>query len=112
MGRSIGWRQDIEELLLSQGFVDFRTEVIKLPITERPTFHGVKSRTLSAWYTAGLLTSLEALSLRPLTQNLGWPVAGVREFNDGLGRMLEETMDVHLHNNLHIVTARRPHVQD
>lgn len=99
-GRSIGWRQDIKQLLLSQGFVDIQTEVIRLPITERPSYHDLKTRNLSVFYTWGLSLSLEAFSLAPFTENLGWSAARVREFIEKLRSILQDTTDEHLYNNM------------
>lgn len=44
--------------------------------------------------------SLEAFSLGPLTQDLGWPVAKARELIDGLGKTLQEMSDENLYNNM------------
>ena len=52
-------------------------EVIKLEVTARVPPHGPMIRKLAHWYTVGLVMSLEALTMGPLTQSLGWSVAEV-----------------------------------
>lgn len=102
MGRPIAWRRDIKQLLLAQGFVDVRTEVIKLPITIRPASCSREVQALSEYYTKGLIMSLEALSMRPYTQAIGWTPGAVRIFVESLVRFLQEAMDVNLYNNLSV----------
>lgn len=75
-------------------------EVIRIPITPRRDWHSQRNQILSQFYTIGLILGLEALSLRPLIQNLGGSAADVRQFIDGLLYNLRETADANLFNNL------------
>lgn len=87
-GRSIGWRHDTLHMLRSQGFIDIRTEVIRLPITSRPSSCHAKTQALSEFYTEALIASLEPLALGSLTQSLGWPALSVRQFADVVQKTL------------------------
>lgn len=99
-GRSIGWRHDTEQMLRSQGFIEIRTEVIRLPITARPSSYGTRSQNLSELYTAALIASLEPLALGPLTQTLGWSAASARQFTHAVQKNLRQINDVHLYNDM------------
>lgn len=99
-GRSIGWRYDTLHMLRSAGFVEIKTEVIRLPITSRPSSWDAKTQALSEFYTEALIASLEPIALGPLTQSLGWPALNVRQFADVVHKTLLKIYDLHLYNNM------------
>ncbi|MCJ1345371.1 hypothetical protein MMC31_003578 [Peltigera leucophlebia] len=99
-GRSIGWREDYHELLTAQGYGNIETEVIKLPITLRAPPHDLKSQRLSQCYNEGLAMSLEALTIGPFTQSLGWSADQVRGLVKELEQNLRGGCDMYMYNSL------------
>lgn len=57
-------------MLESQGFVDIREQIIRVPFNPWPADPHQKA--IGRWYSLGLIQGLEAVSLGPLTRMLGW----------------------------------------
>lgn len=75
--RSIKYQQDTKSLLETQGFVDVRTQVIKLPLNPWPADPHLKE--IGRWYNLGLIEGLEAATLGPLTRVYRWSPETVRK---------------------------------
>lgn len=65
-------------MLESQGFVDIREQVIRVPFNPWPS--DPQEKAVGRWYNLGITQGLEATSLAPLTRMLGWK----KEQVDGL----------------------------
>lgn len=95
--RSIAYQENTKQLLEAQGFVDVKTQVIKLPVNPWPADPHLKQ--IGRWYNLGLTEGLEAASLGPLTRVYKWPAEDVR-------KLLEEVKTAmcskkyHIYNNL------------
>lgn len=66
------------QMLESQGFVDIREQVIRVPFNPWPS--DPQEKAVGRWYNLGITQGLEATSLAPLTRMLGWK----KEQVDGL----------------------------
>ena len=75
--RPIKYQQDTKQLLEAQGFVDVRTQVIKLPLNPWPADPHLKE--IGRWYNLGLIEGLEAVTLGPLTRVYRWSPDAVRK---------------------------------
>lgn len=75
--RSIKYLENTKQLLESQGFVDVKTQVIKLPLNPWPEDPHLKE--IGRWYNLGMMEGLEAASLGPLTRVYQWPPDDVRK---------------------------------
>ena len=75
--RSIKYQQDTKQVLEAHGFVDVRTQVIKLPLNPWPADPHLKE--IGRWYNLGLIEGLEAVTLGPLTRVYRWSPETVRK---------------------------------
>ncbi|KAM0192625.1 hypothetical protein ACHAPA_009328 [Fusarium lateritium] len=97
--------QQTRQLLETAGFTDLRHEVIQAYVCPwSPDRH---EREIARWFNIGLSHSLEALSLKPLIEELGFTAEEVRELST---RAKRETcvLRYHTYCNIHVWTARKP----
>lgn len=69
--------QEHRQMLEAAGFTDIRQEVIKAYVC--PWSADRNEREIARWFNIGLSHSLEAMSLKPLIEKLGFEAEEVRE---------------------------------
>ncbi|KAI1045359.1 hypothetical protein LB505_013552 [Fusarium chuoi] len=97
--------QEHRQMLEATGFTDVRQEVIKAYVC--PWSADRNEREIARWFNIGLSHSLEAMSLKPLIEKLGYEAEEVRELCE---RAKRETcvLRYHTYCNIHVWTARKP----
>lgn len=90
--RPIEYRLDTTQLLEELGFVDVKDVVTPLPINEWPEDRQISR--LGEWYHAGLMCSLDPLSLAPLTRLARWPLDHWNRFRTEIRK---EFMNLNVH---------------
>ena len=97
--RSIKYQENTKQLLEAQGFVDVKTQVIKLPINPWPADPHLKQ--IGRWHNLGLTEGLEAVSLGPLTRVYQWPAADVRRILEDV-KIAMCSKKYQIYNNLYV----------
>ena len=96
-GRPIEYYPNTADILRSQGFVDVRDEIIRMPFNTWP--RDTHSQDVGRWYNCGFREGLEALSLGPLTRVYKWPVEDVKRLVEDVKKAVSQKQ-YHVYNNL------------
>lgn len=64
------YNHETRAVLVAQGFVDIKEEVIKVPLN--PWEKDLHQKDVGRWYNLGMTQGLEACTLGPFTRMFGW----------------------------------------
>ncbi|KAM3077933.1 Secondary metabolism regulator lae1 [Clarireedia jacksonii] len=103
--RPLAYNSETRAMLERQGFVDIQEQVIKIPLNPWPSDPAQKD--IARWYNLALTQGLEAMTLAPMSRVFGWPKDDVERLVAAVKREIC-SRKVHVYNNIHIWTARRP----
>ena len=69
-GQPMAYNPHTRTMLESQGFTEVQEQVIRVPFNAWPA--DPQAKDIGRWYHLGLTQGLEALTMAPLTRQLGW----------------------------------------
>ena len=95
--KPIEYQSNTPETLRTQGFVDIREDVIRLPFNTWPS--ETLSKDIGRWYNLGFCEGLEATCLGPFTRVYGWPLTDVKRLIEDVKKVICNKK-AHIYNNL------------
>ncbi|PMD12025.1 S-adenosyl-L-methionine-dependent methyltransferase [Hyaloscypha hepaticicola] len=106
IGRGVQTAEHHAEMLKDAGFEEVHHEVFKWPLNTWPK--DKKMKEIGLWSRENMLDCLEAWSIVPFTQFLGWSLEEVQVSQAKARASLRDT-SIHAYWKIHVVYGRKPH---